>query len=105
MEKETINKEVSDALHMLLHCALKDKDFSTQKAQFHIVYDYIKSLEKLKQKAEKKMEELERDFNYYCNKDSFDYDDGEFDGDRADDLSLQLSVLREIFKEELKNEE
>lgn len=42
---ETINKEVSDALHMLLHCALKDKEFETQKEQFHIVYDYIEKLE------------------------------------------------------------
>ena len=31
---ETINKEVSDALHMLLHCALKDTEFETQKEQF-----------------------------------------------------------------------
>lgn len=42
---ETINKEVSDALHMLLHCALKDTEFETQKEQFHIVYDYIEKLE------------------------------------------------------------
>lgn len=40
-----MNKEVSDALHMLLHCALKDKEFETQKEQFHIVYDYIEKLE------------------------------------------------------------
>ena len=42
---ENINKEVSDALHMLLHCALKDTEFETQKEQFHIVYDYIEKLE------------------------------------------------------------
>lgn len=40
------NKEVADALHMLLHCALKDKEFETQKEQFHLVYDYIEELEK-----------------------------------------------------------
>lgn len=45
-EEETDRKEVSDALHMLLHCALKDKEFETQKEQFKIVMDYIKSLEK-----------------------------------------------------------
>lgn len=45
MEEETIDKEVLDALHMLLNCSLKDKEFETQKEQFHIVYDYIKKLE------------------------------------------------------------
>lgn len=40
------NKEVDDALHMLLHCALKDTEFETQKQQFEIVNAYIKQLEK-----------------------------------------------------------
>lgn len=39
-----MNKEVSDALHMLLHCALKDKEYETQKEQFEIVYKYIEEL-------------------------------------------------------------
>ena len=39
-----MNKEVSDALHMLLHCALKDKEFETQKEQFEIVYKHIEGL-------------------------------------------------------------
>lgn len=44
------NKEVSDALHMLLHCSLKDKECETQVGQFHIVYNYIQELEnKLKE--------------------------------------------------------
>ena len=40
------NKEANDALHMLLHCALKDTEFETQKQQFEIVNAYIKQLEK-----------------------------------------------------------
>lgn len=45
-EKETDSKEVSDALHMLLHCSLKDTEYETQKQQFEIVNAYIKQLEK-----------------------------------------------------------
>lgn len=42
---EIDNKEASDALHTLLHCALTNKDFETQKQQFQIVNAYIKQLE------------------------------------------------------------
>ena len=40
------NKEVEDALYMLLHCSLKDKEYETQKWQFKTVYNYIEQLEK-----------------------------------------------------------
>lgn len=53
------NKEVSDALHMLLHCALQDKEYTTQKGQFHIVNNYIKELEN---ENEKKNKRLNRQF-------------------------------------------
>ena len=43
---EIDDKEARDALHMLLHCALINKDFETQKQQFQIVNAYIKKLEK-----------------------------------------------------------
>lgn len=46
--EEVDNKEVTDALHMLLHCALKDKEYETQKEQFYIVNNYLKELEKYK---------------------------------------------------------
>lgn len=42
---EVDNKEVSDALHMLLHCSLKDTEYVTQVGQFNIVSKYIKQLE------------------------------------------------------------
>lgn len=42
---ETINKEVSDSLHFLLHCSLKDTEFETQREQFREVYFYIEKLE------------------------------------------------------------
>ncbi len=47
---EDINsKEALDALYMLLHCSLADKEFTTQKEQFEIVYKHIKQLEKYQQ--------------------------------------------------------
>lgn len=42
---EIKNKEVDDALHMLLHCSLKDHEYKIQKEQFDIIHDYIKELE------------------------------------------------------------
>lgn len=48
--KRLDNKEVEDALHMLLHCAVKDKQYETQREQFYLVYKYIQELEKLKNK-------------------------------------------------------
>lgn len=47
MNKEVLtNKEVSDALHCLFHCARENKKiFVTQYQQFELVYNYIKQLE------------------------------------------------------------
>ena len=56
-----MNKEVSDALYMLLHCALKDKEFETQKEQFEIVYKYI---EELNNKINKLVVYIENDDNF-----------------------------------------
>ena len=39
------NKEVSYALYMLLHCAMEDDKYTTQKEQFDIISSYIKELE------------------------------------------------------------
>lgn len=56
---EIDDKEASDALHMLLHCALTNKDFETQKQQFQIVNAYIKQLEEENKKLKKvKSDEL-----------------------------------------------
>lgn len=55
-----MNKEVSDALYMLLHCALKDKEFETQKEQFDVVYRYI---EELNNKIDKLTNNLENSIN------------------------------------------
>lgn len=41
-----MKKEVSDALHFLLHCSLKDARFTTQKEQCDIVYKEIERLNK-----------------------------------------------------------
>ena len=42
---EIKNKEVSDALYMLLHCAIEDDRYTTQKEQFDVISSYIKELE------------------------------------------------------------
>lgn len=42
---ETMNKEIQDALCMLLHCAKNDKEFTTQQEQFKLVVKYILKLE------------------------------------------------------------
>lgn len=51
-----MDKEVNDALHMLLHCALKDKEFETQKEQFEFIYKHI---EELHNKIDKAIEIIE----------------------------------------------
>lgn len=51
--KKMREKNVDDALHMLLHCALKDKEYDTQREQFYIVHDYIKQLEKKDRESKK----------------------------------------------------
>ena len=40
-----MNKEIDDALHMLLHCSLKDTEYETQVEQYKIVRNYITNLE------------------------------------------------------------
>lgn len=64
------NKEVSDALHMLLHCSLKDTEYETQKEQFEIVNSYINQLEQtIKQlqeiKKEAILDDLGKQYNVY----------------------------------------
>ena len=40
-----MNKEIDDALHMLLHCSLKDTEYETQLEQYKIVRNYITNLQ------------------------------------------------------------
>ena len=53
-----MNKEVIDALHMLLHCSLKDTEYKTQKKQFRIVKSYINKLERRICNTSKRIEAL-----------------------------------------------
>ena len=78
------NKEVSDALHTLLHWALKEIIYETQIRQFHIVYNYIEQLEK-------ENEELSEELNsvkeiYYTQRD-------------IDEDFIPKSKIREMIKE------
>ena len=60
---EIDDKEASDALHMLFHCALTNKDFETQKQQFQIVNAYIKQLEEENEEWQRAyQEEKEKQF-------------------------------------------
>ena len=61
---ETDNKEVNDALHMLLHCALKNTEYETQKQQFQIVNAYIKQLEEENKQLEAIKDEAIRRYNF-----------------------------------------
>lgn len=56
---EIDSKEANDALHMLLHCALKDTEYETQKEQFEIVNSYIKKIEKREEKMLELIEKYE----------------------------------------------
>ena len=60
---KTIEKEIDDALHMLLHCALKDKEYVTQRQQYEIVYRYILSLEEKIREKDNVIYEIEKRCN------------------------------------------
>ena len=53
-----MNKEIEDALHMLLHCSLKDTEYETQREQFEFIYKYIENLEKENQKYKEVIDKL-----------------------------------------------
>ena len=55
-----MNKEIEDALHMLLHCSLKDTEYETQVEQYKIVRNYITNLQQENQKFQERIEYLER---------------------------------------------
>ena len=57
-----MNKEVEDALHLLLHCSLKDTEYETQFEQYKIVRNYITNLQ---QENKQLKEQLENDIDRY----------------------------------------
>lgn len=62
--EEIDSKEASDALYMLWHCALINKEFETQKQQFQIVNAYIKQLEE----ENKELKHITQNYNAYQQK-------------------------------------
>ena len=66
-----MSKEVEDALHMLLHCSLKDTEYETQFKQYKIVRKYITNL----QQKNKQLKEEKRKVKKYIkeHKDENDY--------------------------------
>lgn len=76
-----MNKEISDSLYFLLHCALKDDEFETQREQFKIIYKYIENLERENQKLKKQNDSLKQKLNWIA---------------FGDDSELALRYLRKI---------
>lgn len=57
MEEDIKYEEVQDALCVLLHCSLKDKEYETQKQQFDSVMNYIDRLQKENEKLKEEIME------------------------------------------------
>lgn len=53
-----MNKEIEDALNMLLHCSLKDTEYETQVEQYKIVRNYITNLQQENQKYKEVINKL-----------------------------------------------
>ena len=72
-----MNKEIEDALHMLLHCSLKDTEYETQVEQYKIVRNYITNLEQENKQLKDNWNELKKwleeneSFDDYCNETTF----------------------------------
>ena len=109
--KEIDNKEASDALHLLLHCSLKDKEYDTQKAQFVTVLSYIERLEKqikvLEQRYNLKVQQMVeyRDENYISKaviRDKIgELEEDNYDGEQYQMcIEAKIDILKEIAEEE-----
>ena len=89
-----MNKEIEDALHMLLHCSLKDTEYETQREQFEFIYKYIENLEEenqeLHNKIDKAIEYIEsKEYEYGDEEqDNYIYDIG------FDEINELLDILR-----------
>lgn len=53
-----MSKEIEDALHMLLHCSLKDTEYETQFEQYKIVRDYITNLQQENKQLKQRNKEI-----------------------------------------------
>lgn len=65
-----MNKEIEDALNMLLHCSLKDTEYETQVEQYKIVRNYITNLQqenqKYKEVIDKAIEFTNKNWGTWC---------------------------------------
>lgn len=84
-----MNKEIEDALHMLLHCSLKDTEYETQVEQYKIVRKYITNLQ---QESKKQKEVIDKATNWtikyqteWCQEDEV-----------IRDLKQLLDILKEV---------
>ena len=66
-------KEIEDALHMLLHCSLKDTEYETQVEQYKIVRNYITNLEQENKQLKDNWNKLKE----YCKENTLCYEVGD----------------------------
>lgn len=52
-----------------------------------------------KDKIEKKIKELEREFDFYAGRCHHEWQDGEFDGEVCDEIAIKISTLKRILEE------
>lgn len=71
-----------------------NKNFE-KKLQKFIDKNYIS-----KEKIKNKIKELEKEFDFYAGREHAEWQDGEFDGEMCDDISLKIGTLKELLREE-----
>lgn len=61
--------------------------------------DYVDKNYISKDKIKDKIQKLEREFDFYAGREHAEWEDGEFDGDRCDEISTKIGVLKELLEE------
>ena len=52
-----------------------------------------------KDKIKAKLSKLEKEFDYYANRNPYEFEDGEFDGEQCNDIAIKIGVLKELLEE------
>ena len=96
-----MNKEIDDALHMLLHCSLKDTEYETQVEQYKLVRDYITNLKKenkqlnsLVNSCQEEIERLTKENQELKSKLEL-YENGVYFSSKVDEKDKQIDKLKE----------
>ena len=98
-EKEKWQEAIDTALNYIEELEEKIKVCTDTGAKL-IDTKFIKNDYIPKQKIRKKIEELEREFDFYAGREHSEWEDGEFDGEVCCDISLKIEALKELLEEE-----